>query len=199
MQAQGYPRIISRAIENDFSGNSLGLNDLVKPSIFTPIMSYDSAKNSVYIFCSADASSYYIWVYNISLDRWDLWSGYNVQSSVNGKDGESLISNNSSEALQQIARATSNKAWSWWSKDFTFGHNTQSKKFKRLAITGNPTGVIDTNVSVLNNGSATTETGTVSSIKIPTNSNGEKFQIRFNAQTDYISAFGMIFRRKPIK
>ena len=172
-----------------------------KNSSYTPIITFDSFRNSFVIFFRI-SSSYYSWCYNLLRKRWDLWKFHasNIpQATAIGKEGEMLVSNGTN-LVHYVGHASNKRAWDWKSKKLNMRQNTGDKSFKKLEIIGTPTGSLNnssTGVYAYKDADAqlsmTSITG-LTDINL-NNTRSKHIQIQFTGQTSSVDAIGTVFRR----
>ena len=95
------------------------------------------------------------------------------------------------------------RKWTFYSKEFTGGHDTQNKRWRSIKTTGSHEGALGTNVflridEVLTSTSGWT--GDINDFKIPSaNSTAKKVAVWLYDMTGEMEALGLVYRMKPIK
>ena len=108
---------------------------------FDPMCAFDSSRNSFLIAIKV-SGNYYVWSYNLSLKRWDMWEISEPYSFLQGRDGEVLYSGKTKsgsltfDSLIKYTGSSTKRSYSWKSKKLTMEEDTQDKIFKRVRIAG---------------------------------------------------------------
>ena len=197
------PVPIGDKILKDSTYGGYGWQD--KKATFDPKVMFDAERNSFIILGRfAGLNHYFVWAFNITRKRWDLWQLFGAtqpKGLLAGKNGEIFISDGTN-LKHYLGHASSKRAWSWYSKSLTMGHDTQVKKFRKFRVTGSPSGSLgntSTGIYLKIDGSDVTESGSSLSEFAVDSQNGKNVQWRFVGQTADVDAVGTVYRRKPIK
>jgi hypothetical protein len=162
-------------------------------------------------------SKSFIWSYNITNTRWDLWElaeGEEVGIPFVGKEGEVCIPIGS--GIFHSRGSQSKKRYTWISKKLTMEEDSILKVYNKVKINGVTTnlslggdnlGSSDRLLLATSSGAITTadlnysssDTG-YSSYKIRgTNKKGRWLQVKLEDMTEPVDSLGIIFRRKGTK
>ena len=169
----------------NISENGTGYQELFSNTYPFPLIRFDSKRNCFLIIMSKDRC----WSYNISQNRWDLWSItltgtndlYYAFEDSNGVVNLS-VQNNGANATLTIGTSASTKDFTWESKKIILNASTQDKMFYKADKIGTADITSSPDISSSSAKSKTlqlTATG---------NANGE-----------YIDSIGIVFRRLKVK
>ena len=174
------------------------------------IVFYNKMKSFVILF-KTTSGLYSTWAFNVVKKRWDLWRNFMISGgSQNTNEPLSLILGKNGEIIASCADKmwilmndpTNVKPWDWESKQITLGQDTQIKRFNNFNVTGSPSGSLgndSTGITVKIDGSATTESGSLTAFTVATNeASGKKLQWLLKGQTGTVDALGTVYRRKIV-
>ena len=176
---------------------------------WNPIVKFLNKYKSFIVLFKTAAATYKVWSYNVIKQRFDLWDAFETygvsaetqepKSLFVGKNGEVYASVNS--RLYYLYEDTFKKrSWNWTSKKITLGQDTQIKRFNDFHVTGSPSGSLGndtTGISIKVDGSAVTESGSLTTFVIDTKS-GKYLQWYLNGQTGEVDALGTVYRAKIV-
>ena len=141
--------LIYESVENGTDGYVLlqdGYKELAQQTLDngdTPSVAYLAKKNSFVAILSNKEKKGVALIYNIPQKRWDMLDAPRIKGLSISKNSDILISDdnylwNYLDA-DSIQYTTYNKnKWRWFSKDLTFGYDTQDKIFRGLTFLGTP-------------------------------------------------------------
>ena len=83
--------------------------------------------------------------YSLERKRWDYISVPNMNTYAQGTDNKLYFGDDTFLYESRTLRSQPND-WEWYSKDMTFGTDTQLKAFNKIKLTGRPSSVPSTNI-----------------------------------------------------
>ena len=159
----------------------------------------------------------YMWSYNVTQKRWDLWElseNSTIGKPFLGKSGELYIPID--ETIYEYSGGSSNKDFTWLSKRLTMDEDSVGKVFNKIKLNGlstdlNGTGVFNESSQRL---IVTTSTGTLTAANTTyssessdhstyrfsgANKKGRWIQFKLENMTESVDSIGVLFRRKRPK
>ena len=194
-----------------------------------PKVTYDGNLNSIYfIFTVNDyfTSSVqekqlirksYIWAYNLTLKRWDLWELCNdsfVGTPFIGKNGSTFIPIDS--VIYEHTKGPTKRKFTWLSKKMNITYDSNLKVFKKIKVNGLSENLalngsykessdrllISTSKGIIANSDITYTAVDVndSDYKLSgSNKRGKWLQFKLEDMSGTLDSVGIVFRTKPIK
>jgi hypothetical protein len=229
------PRKISNPIQKGMTTESFGnlnnIKDVSWESVVgnansaPPKVSFDSKTNSALFFVEyIDAKSFdtnsldnrttstnYIWAYQISQQRWDLWEldkNSKLGTPFIGDDNKVFIPLNG--GVYELHGGSSKKPYTWLSKKINMNEDSIFKVFNKVKINGINTDLTSGDDKLI----VRTTTGTIGTSDITyksvssedadyklsgSNKKGRWVQFKLEDMTEPLSSVGIIYRRKSTK
>ena len=215
--------------------NDVSWNHLVRDRGAIPMVTFDSNSGSaLFVMTYHDKfdvplesastmqiyktiNQHYVWSFNISRNRWDLWeldANVDLGVPILGKMGEVIIPIDN--ALYELQGGSSKKDYTWISKKLNASTDSVQKIFKKIKVNGIEG---DLNLGGSNKESSdrlfvSTNAGTIASSDLTytapstghgdykvggSNKAGRWIQVKLENMTKSVDSLGVIFRRKRIK